>query len=253
MAKSYMLIKYRKEEAQVPCGDTEKNILIAADVSGLLNDDLFNRAYGTVSAERKAKTDRLRFRKDKNLSLGAEICLIYALHKLGIERLPEITVGEHGKPYFKDKNGIFFSLSHSGDFVLCAVSDTEVGCDIEKIAEADPGIARHFFTAAEHDRIASLPDKAAKTKEFYRYWVLKESFLKATGRGLSLSLDKFEINTDGPITVSQTAYKRDFFFSEYDGITGYCCAVCSKTKPFGALLTVTDISECLLRQFSSRQ
>lgn len=231
----------------MPCENGKTEILIAADVSGLSNEALYRRAYNTVSKQRKAKTDRLRFEKDRFLSLGAELCLIYALRKLGISKLPEIAEGNHGKPYFKENNGLFFSLSHSGDFVLCAVSDAEVGCDTEKITETDLGVARRFFTAAEYDRIASLQDYAARQKEFYRYWVLKESFIKATGRGISLPFDSFEIDADKPsVTVTQTADKRNFFFSEYGGINGYGCAVCSADKPFGALLAVTDISECLL-------
>ena len=43
-----------------------------------------------------------------------------------------LRTNENGKPIVE---GICFNLSHSGDYVICAVSERPVGCDIEQIKE----------------------------------------------------------------------------------------------------------------------
>ena len=40
---------------------------------------------------------------------------------------------EHGKPYLTDKPEIYVNWSHSGDYVICAVADREVGIDLQKM------------------------------------------------------------------------------------------------------------------------
>ena len=47
-----------------------------------------------------------------------------------------------GKPRVDGCPGVHFNLSHSGDYVLCALSDAEVGVDIERRAAARLAVAR---------------------------------------------------------------------------------------------------------------
>lgn len=94
-----------------------------------------------------------------------------------------------------------YNLSHSGDYVLCSVStgqNVKVGCDIEKAGEPNLKIARRFFCPAEYEQIAGEKDKVLQQEFFYRYWVLKESFAKATREGLALGMDTFEIALGNP-------------------------------------------------------
>jgi len=81
--------------------------------------------------------------------------------------------------------GPAFNLSHSGDCIAIAVSDTEIGIDIERLRpmhHADD-VARHVFHPEELRWLARQPDAL---RAFLRLWTLKESLLKAVGTGFSV-------------------------------------------------------------------
>lgn len=224
--------------------DSSFNLLYAADASVLSDENLFAAAYAQASEERKQKTDRYRFCKDQCLSLGAELLLRKALGELGVSALV-FSYGKEGKPYLAGKSGLYFSLSHSGDHVLCAVSDHEIGADIETVRDMDLHVAERFFCRSEYEHIAAQESENAKQTLFYRYWTLKESFVKATGRGLYLPFDRFEIILKDEISVIQNADSRCFFFREYGEIECSRCAVCSVDAPFTGELSVIRLRDCL--------
>ena len=148
------------------------------------------RAYPLVSKKRQEKIDFYRFDKDKKLSAGAYLLLKKLLSEENITK-PHFKTGKYGKAYISNHENIYFNLSHSGKMVLCAISDKEVGADIEYIDPAiDLNIAKNFFYNSEYE---SIMNGENKHDEFFKYWVLKESYMKYTGLGMNLSLDSFEI------------------------------------------------------------
>lgn len=200
-------------------------ILYAVSVRPLEDPRLMDAIYRSASPLRREKVDRLRKEQDKRRSLGAEWLLRYALRDAGFPPDAETVVDGSGKPRLKD-GGLFFNLSHSGDYALCAVSAHEVGCDVEKIAPIDLGVAHRFFLPEECRDIGSRPTKAAREERFFRYWTLKESVLKATGRGMALPLNAFRILPGEPGSVLQDGHPLPYRLWEFDEISGYRCAVC---------------------------
>ena len=93
--------------------------------------------------------------------------------------------GEHGKPYVSGEDPIFFSLSHSGEYVLLAVSDSEIGADIQlRIRKDYEHMAKHFMTQTEYELwCKQLPGKQREL--FYQIWTGKEAYLKLTGEGMT--------------------------------------------------------------------
>lgn len=154
--------------------------LYLADVSRL---DI-ERALTAVSDYRRNKALRCPSEEKMRCCLGVELLLYRAL---GVTEPVGYALGENGKPYFADGRACF-SLSHSCNFAVCAVSDCEVGVDIEAPRQNTLRIARRFFTEDEYERIvkSSEPDEL-----FCRLWVIKESYIKATGDGFKTPLDSF--------------------------------------------------------------
>lgn len=220
-----LILELRKEHENM-------NIKVwTADVGALDNDELFRWLYARVSDGRKEKIDRMRFRKDKNLSLGAGVLLENALAVLGVQDRT-MSWEKNQKPCLAHRSDIKFNLSHSGTKVMCAISDSDIGCDVEKIGSVDWDMARLFFCGDEYDALLKCPDGDMRRQLFFRYWTMKESFMKATGLGLMLPLDAFCMRFDGSaFSVRQYVDNRRYFFRELPLDDGYQYAICSAEKP----------------------
>lgn len=83
----------------------------------------------------------------------------------------EIARGEQGKPYFTNVP-LCFSISHSGGVVVVAVSEKEIGVDIEPIREIGRHIGVRYLGIDTDDK-----------KTLVREWVRRESYGKLTGEG----------------------------------------------------------------------
>jgi 4'-phosphopantetheinyl transferase len=108
------------------------------------------------------------------------------------ERL-KFSYGEYGKPALDGR--LHFNMSHSHRVALLAITeDRQIGVDVEHIRAdfATEDIARRFFSPAEVESFNSLPEEE-QVAAFFRCWTRKEAFIKATGRGLSQPLDKFDV------------------------------------------------------------
>ncbi len=97
--------------------------------------------------------------------------------------------------------GLRFNLSHTHGLAACAITCCgDVGTDVEFHTENEAllEIADHYFSPREVDDLLTLPESGRRA-EFFRYWTLKESYIKARGEGLSLPLDSFtfRFNSDG--------------------------------------------------------
>lgn len=154
--------------------------LYIADVSRL---DI-EKALDAVSDYRRQKALRCPDEEKMRRCLGVELLLCRAL---GAAEPLDYALGANGKPYLKD-GSVCFSLSHSGNYAVCAVSDCEVGVDIEAPRQNTLRIAKRFFTEDEYERIekSDEPDEL-----FCRLWVIKESYIKANGTGFKTPLDSF--------------------------------------------------------------
>ncbi|OGV18846.1 MAG: hypothetical protein A2X47_13975 [Lentisphaerae bacterium GWF2_38_69] len=99
-------------------------------------------------------------------------------------------IDAYGKPFLTNRNDIHFNLSHSGEIVCCIVDNYPVGIDVENINSIDLNIASNFFSKKECSDLFNLPNKD-QINYFYKLWTLKESYIKAEGKGLSIPLNSF--------------------------------------------------------------
>ena len=197
----------------------------------------FNRMKSSVSKTRIKKSSRYFHERDRNLSVGAEVLLNYVLNEIGINN-PIFDVDKYGKPYLKNYSDVYFNLSHSQEYVACAVSDSPVGVDIEYVADIDLNLAKQFFYGTEYEYILDNKDK---NKAFFELWVLKESYMKMTGLGFRLALDEFCIEINDEIKLIHRENTGNFgLWNVCEG--AYMLGVCSQsriTEP--ALINLHDI------------
>ena len=203
---------------------TEICEITCAEVTPLKDEALFGRWLERMPESRKRKVTGLRHAESQRLSLGVGILLFQALESRGVDgRTVRIAEGEYGQPYLPEHPEIRFSLSHAGDWALCAVSCGPVGCDAERIARADERIARRCFLPDEIAALDAAADPAARKRVFTEIWTRKESRAKADGRGLGMLMRSFSVIHPEP----------GVWYDEGDAPEGYvftCCAF-GKTPP----------------------
>jgi 4'-phosphopantetheinyl transferase len=113
---------------------------------------------------------------------------------------------QHGRPRLTADSSLDFSVSHAGDVIGLAIATSldddgvtrRVGLDVELIdgATADEAPADLVLSPAErlsYDRL----DPATRPTAFFRYWVLKEALLKATGDGLRVPMTQLTMSAPG--------------------------------------------------------
>lgn len=209
-------------------------LLYLMPTAPLEDDDLFWDRYHSLSLTRQEKIDRFIFPKDKQLSLAAGLAFQAGLADYGL-REQQLTIAHHqnGKPYLPEYPELFFNIAHSGQLAICAFSSREIGADVEMMAPVDLELARRFFDNNEYRDIivADCPSEA-----FYDYWVLKESYLKATGLGFKLPLDAFRIarkdsTGKNQLRVYQDNIQMPYGFYLTTVLENYKLAVCTNGDP----------------------
>jgi len=189
-----------------------------------------------VSSENKYKIERFVHKKDKIRGLIGELLIKNIItEKLGvISKNIIFNKNPYGKPYLKDYQDFNFNIAHSGEFVVCAIDKQCIGIDIEKIRDIEyKTIAEKFFAKKELDFILNADEKK-QLSNFYEIWTLRESLLKADGRGLSIPLKSFSIEVDdyGEYKIIGNCELKKYTLKNFDIEGGYKMSVCSLKGEF---------------------
>lgn len=136
----------------------------------------------------KAKNEMARYQRIVSSFLLESMLIKY----FNIDEPLHYGIEESGKPYLCDYTGIYFSLSHSENFVCCAVSNTPIGIDIEDIKRPSKEnwrkvVLSRFFSKEERDELLFLNSYT----DFLRSWTFKEAMAKALDRPLSEVLSDY--------------------------------------------------------------
>ncbi|QSX05647.1 4'-phosphopantetheinyl transferase superfamily protein [Sedimentibacter sp. zth1] len=226
------------------------------DVSQLNNEMVYEMIYKKLSdieqwKDRIDMIKRYKFDEDKKRSMAAGILILSLMKQYGITNY-ELVRNDYGKPYFKESNGLFFNISHSGNYAVCSVGTEENGADIEKISSYDLDIAKKFFHNNEYKSIINSVNYP--NEMFTRIWTLKESYIKAKGKGLAIPLNSFEIVPGDIVSRKENSFEamqllnstyiieklsnEKLFFKEYY-LSGYYISVCS-TQPIHNKLNIIN-------------
>ena len=203
--------------------------------------------------------ERRRWQRFLSSDAADQYLVARALLRTSLSRYVSVAPGdwrfdttEHGKPFIAEPSGVAlgFNQSHTFGLVACAIHETQdIGIDVERV---DPGIdheslAGMVLVDQERARLGSIA-KAERADTFFRYWTLKEAFIKAVGLGLSMPLQSFAFDLDaGPrlvtLALSATAGEA-WHFGEFVPLPGYRMAVAARLGP-GERMTCTLASVAL--------
>lgn len=201
------------------------------------DDDFMDGVQGRLDYDRRQKCSRLKNKEERLRSIYAGLLLNYAFTDAGYngEAWKDIRLGrgEFGKPYIEGYENFNYSLSHSGEYVVCAVDSEEIGTDIQQMRPWKAEIAKRFFNSDEYERILAYPDDECdiKTREFYSMWTVKESAVKLSGRGIGAGIDHLVTARDYK-TVKDIRLNECLHTRLYDEISGYMVCVCSHNNTF---------------------
>lgn len=156
--------------------------------------------FSTLCATEKQRAERfyLQLHRDRFI-VGRGVLRQILANYLQIQPTEvNFSYNSYGKPrlIIANQEPLRFNLSHSQELALIAVTqDCDIGVDLEYIRSDFPceEIAAKFFSKTEFTVLRSLPSHL-QTTAFFTCWTRKEAFIKATGKGLSLPLDKFDVS-----------------------------------------------------------
>ena len=168
-------------------------LLLEPDLSSY-SDEAYEADLRQLPPQRYEKAMTYRFLADRKRCVRAYMLLWEGLSReYGVVCPPVFDFGSHGKPVLRDDPGLHFSLSHSGNAVLCALDCHPVGADIEMIRRKNLAYLLSVFSDPEQ---ASIARADSPETCFTRLWTRKESYLKLTGEGLTGTRALREIPTE---------------------------------------------------------
>lgn len=227
-------------------------------LAGADREKLLKATFGKVDNARRMRAESMQPGKARAACLGAGLLLQFAVQErakaygaeagrwkpaeAGSDEYPEgLTVysvsqvlqllgeplelvldyGKKGKPYLKEYP-YFFNLSHSGEYVICAVSDQEIGADIQQCVSTDvERLAGRFFSAEECKVLAEYETERERRRFFFRQWARKEAYGKLIGEGIA-----------GTITVNLLpgagGEAKELCWQEWDLSERYKIALCQR-------------------------
>lgn len=149
---------------------------------------------GRLPPWRRERLAALRNESARLSSLGAGLLWRRVMEENGLDPLQPVTLLGAGKPVFARQTA-FFSLSHSGDLCLCAVSDRPVGADVQEIRPVSLSVARRFCPD-EREYLLALPERE-QTEALTALWARKEAWVKAVSRERMVALDEYSVRAPG--------------------------------------------------------
>ena len=187
-----------------------------------ITQSVFDNLLRFVDINRQKRIKGFHFKRDalncllSDVIVRSEICKLTGLNNSSLI----FGANEYGKPFLLNCPDIHYNVSHSDEFIAIALSDSQVGIDVEFIKPIRIDIAEQFFSPDEVNYIKSGIKPDDKIYRFFEIWTMKESFVKLKGMGLYLELSSF--------SVLENSKKGKIFYRRVYYDSNYLCHLCSK-------------------------
>lgn len=164
------------------------------DIHDLSEAD-YASVYRGLSPARRQRVDRLRQPQDKQRSLAGEYLAKRLLAEVGGMSPSDVVIDidDRGKPFAQGMT-LHVSIAHCEEMVVCAVDDTPIGIDIERISPRRLALTKRVCVEEEllyifghrpgFDDFTYTTDRELLTR-FYEVWTAKEAYFKRIGTGIT--------------------------------------------------------------------
>lgn len=129
----------------------------------------------------------------KLLSLGLGKLYSLSMSPESLEQL--LLMDAAGKPSLPDHPEIHFNITHCPGLAACAFHDGPIGIDAELPGYFAEVLTGKALTASEKEFLDMQSSSPSLRDEwFYRFWTLKEAYVKMTGSGVDTDLKAFSFS-----------------------------------------------------------
>ncbi|EEL96510.1 4'-phosphopantetheinyl transferase family protein [Bacillus mycoides] len=194
-----------------------------------IENHLFNQFSNLISNEKRERMKRLLNLCDINRTLIGDLLirsLVCQKYKMNNEEIKFI-YNEYGKPFVQNFSDFHFNISHSGEWVVCATANSNVGIDIERVSDIEAlKLANEFFSEEEFYDLSNM-NSDEQINYFFDLWTLKESHIKMIGKGLYIPLNSFSVKKESRTLISYTNIPQNFYFRQYNIDPNYKISACA--------------------------
>ncbi len=142
-------------------------VIYAACCQPLMDEERLNTTLPRLDRIRRQKTRRLQSAQKRAQSATVGLLIN---HLFGDDAVDYDT---NGRPFIPNKPAEHISISHTDNWVFCAVSCVPIGMDAQVFTPRKSGVVRRLFSAPEQD--------VQSDEDFTRIWTLKEAYYKLCG------------------------------------------------------------------------
>lgn len=217
----------------------------------IIDDLTFRKLLTNIPCDKKERIKKFAEFDETKRTLLADILLRYviAIDLKVSSKTIEFKANKYGKPHLKGNPSLHFNVSHSEDWIVCVVDDKPIGIDIEKIRPTKLEIATQFFSDEEFKMLMAKSPEDRQTF-FFDLWTLKESYIKAVGKGLSIPLKSFTINflKTSEIVIKIGNKLTNWTLRQYDLDPEYKMSVCAAHKAFPDNVVIINLEDIFSEQ-----
>jgi 4'-phosphopantetheinyl transferase len=226
------------------------------------DEGLLQRYDRLLAPEEREQRRRFHFEIDRHCYLVTRALLRTVLSRYAVVEPHEwaFAANAYGKPEIANADHhtrhITFNISHTRGLILLGItSDAAIGVDVEnsRLREPPLKIANQFFASEEVADLQALP-RAQQHDRFFEIWTLKESYIKARGMGLSISLDwfGFQFPAKRTVRISMRPELNDrpsrWRFWQFRPAAPYLAAVCAEATETNQQLVARKVVPLLCEE-----
>jgi len=187
-----------------------------------LTDEEYEKILFSLPKKVKNKAQKLVKLVDRKLSVMGYILLRDGLrydYGINIEDLI-IRKNKYGKPFIRNRDNLYYNVSHSENIVVCVISSNKIGVDISYVKDVNINVAKQFCNEDEFRYITLSSDYK---KSLFKIFSLKESYIKMLGRSL-MDIKNVEVIMDGNLLTVKS--KHNIRISFIENIDEYLISIC---------------------------